>query len=113
MLIDGNQIFFKPDLIRAGASGTKEAVETLVREVKLNAQEQHKNDLPEDLSVIVHIFINVGKLADNLSTCNLLPNPDQLWTFIQDASKFEPGLTISDCGSDHRVVDAKMKSKLH
>jgi hypothetical protein len=53
--------------------------------------------------------VDVGKLADDLSTANMLPEPDQLWTFIQDASRFEPGIIISDCGSDHGAVDVKMK----
>ncbi|KAJ9612888.1 hypothetical protein H2200_002829 [Cladophialophora chaetospira] len=109
VLIDGNQTFFRPKLIRSGAHGAKEAVEKLITEAKASAREQHKNDLPEHLSVIVHIFIDVGKLADDLSTSNLLPEPDQLWTFIQEASKNELGVTITDCGAGHQAVDAKMK----
>ena len=99
-------------MIRAGTHGAKEAVETLTKEAKSLAQEEHKNDLPEHLSVIVHIFIDVGKLAEDLSTANLLPDPDQLWTFVQDVSKLEPGVTISDCGTGHQAVDAKMKREL-
>jgi hypothetical protein len=59
--------------------------------------------------VIVHIFMDVGRLAHDLSSANLLPEPDQLWTFIQGASKHEPGLTISDCGAGSQAVHAKMK----
>jgi hypothetical protein len=106
ILIDGNQTFFKSNLIH---SGVKQAVDTLIAEAKAFALAQHKNDLPEHLSVIVHIFIDVGKLADDLSTTGVLPEPDQLWTFIQDASKLEPGVTISDCGAGHNAVDAKIK----
>ncbi|ETI20628.1 hypothetical protein G647_06970 [Cladophialophora carrionii CBS 160.54] len=109
VLVDGNQTFFKPDVIRAGARGVRGAIETLVAEAKAFARAQHKNDLSDNLSAIVHIFVDVGSLADDLSTANLLPEPDQLWAFIQDASKLEPGITITDCGSGHDAVDAKMK----
>jgi hypothetical protein len=109
VLVDGNQTFFNSKFISLGTAGTKEAVESLVKEAKYFAQDKHKNDLPENLSIIVHIFVDVGQLADDLSSANLLPNPDQLWLFIQDASKLEPGITISDCGSGHEAVDAKMK----
>ncbi|KIW63523.1 hypothetical protein, variant [Phialophora macrospora] len=109
VLIDGNQTFFKPDFFRAGPQGARGAVETLIAEAKAFARAQHKNDLSEQLSAIVHVFVDVGKLADDLSTANLLPEPDQLWTFIQDASKIEPGITISDCGAGRAAVDAKMK----
>lgn len=73
------------------------------------AREQHPNDLPDSLSAMVHIFIDVGRLADDLLSANLLPEPDQLWTFIQEACKLEPGVTISDCGSGHQAVDRKMQ----
>ena len=87
-------------------------METLVKEAKAYAREQHKNDLPEHFSVIVHIFIDVGKLADDLSRANLLPEPDQLWSFIQHGCQLEPGLTISDVGSSHEAVEAKLKREL-
>ncbi|OAP65076.1 hypothetical protein AYL99_01048 [Fonsecaea erecta] len=109
VLFDGNHHFFKPNLVRAGIEGAKSAIDTLVTEAKAFARAQHKNDLPDHLSVVVHIFIDVGKLADDLSTAGLLPDPDQLWTFIQDAGKLETGVTISDCGAGHQAVDAKMK----
>ena len=109
LLVDGNQTFFKPNLIQSRSA--KEAIGQLIAEAKLSAQSQHKNDLPEHLSVILHIFMDVGKLADDLSTAGLLPEPDQLWTFIQDASKHELGVTITDCGSGHQAVDLKMKRK--
>ncbi|EXJ55081.1 hypothetical protein A1O7_08006 [Cladophialophora yegresii CBS 114405] len=109
VLVDGNQTFFKPGLILAGPRGVRGAVETLIAEAKTCARAQHKNDLSDNLSAIVHIFVDVGRLAHDLSTANLLPEPDQLWTFIQDASKLEPGITISDCGSGQGAVDAKMK----
>ncbi|KIW94333.1 uncharacterized protein Z519_05649 [Cladophialophora bantiana CBS 173.52] len=109
VLVDGNHHFFKPNLVRAGIEGAKLAIDTLVTEAKALAREQHKNDLPDHLSVIVHIFIDVGKLADDLSTTGLLPEPDQLWTFIQEAGKLEPGITISDCGSGHHAVEAKIR----
>ncbi|KAH0847227.1 hypothetical protein FOPE_00333 [Fonsecaea pedrosoi] len=109
VLFDGNHHFFSPNLVRAGIQGAKSAIDTLVAEAKAFAREQHKNDLPDLLSVIVHIFIDVGKLADDLSTAGSPPDPDQLWTFIQNASKLEPGVTISDCGSGHHAVDAKIR----
>ncbi|EXJ86894.1 hypothetical protein A1O3_03848 [Capronia epimyces CBS 606.96] len=109
VLLDGNQHFFKHGLIRAGTSGAREAVGTLLADVRDFARSQHKNDLPENISVVVHIFSDVGRLAQDLSAANLLPDPDQLWTFIQDVCKIEPGITISDCGAGHEAVDAKVK----
>ncbi|KAG9792306.1 hypothetical protein ABEF93_008591 [Exophiala dermatitidis] len=109
VLVDGNQHFFQPGLIRAGTPGAKEAVDTLLAEVKEFARQQHKNDLPETISVVVHIFSDIGRLAQDLATANLLPDPDRLWTFVQDACKIEPCITISDCGAAHDAVDAKMK----
>ncbi|OQV04510.1 hypothetical protein CLAIMM_09377 [Cladophialophora immunda] len=109
VLVDGNHHFFNPNLVRAGIQGAKSAIDALVAEAKTFAREQHKNDLPDHLSVVVHIFIDVGKLADDLSIAGVLPDPDQLWTFIQDAGKLEPGITISDCGAGRHAVDAKMK----
>lgn len=109
VLIDGNQHFFKSDFIRAGTTGAREALGAFLSEVKEFAKAQHKNDLPEDVSVVVHIFSDIGRLAHDLSTASLLPAPDQLWTFIQDVSKLEPRFTISDCGSGHQAVDAKLK----
>jgi hypothetical protein len=90
----------------------KEAIQSLTSEAKTSAQEQRKNDLPStNLSVIVHIFIDVGRLADDLASAGLLPEPDKLWTFIQGVCA-EAGVTISDVGSDQRAVAAKMKCKL-
>ncbi|KIY01991.1 uncharacterized protein Z520_02129 [Fonsecaea multimorphosa CBS 102226] len=109
ILFDGNHHFFNPNLVRAGIQGAKSAIDSLVAEASAFAREQHKNDLPDHLAVVVHIFIDVGKLADDLSIAGLLPNPDQLWTFIQNVSRLEPGVTISDCGSGHHAVEAKMK----
>jgi len=57
----------------------------------------------------VHIFSDIGRLAQDLSAASLLPDPDQLWTFIQDICKIEPGITVSDCGSGHEAVDVKLK----
>lgn len=73
------------------------------------AKNQHKNDLPETISVVVHIFSDVGRLAQDLSATNLLPDPEQLWTFIQDVSRLAPCVTVSDCGAGHESVEAKMK----
>ncbi|KIX02951.1 uncharacterized protein Z518_06501 [Rhinocladiella mackenziei CBS 650.93] len=109
VLIDGNQHFFKHDLIRAGTSGARDAVRALIEEAKEFAAQQHKNDLPDNISVVVHIFSDIGRLARDLSDANLLPELDQLWTFIQDICKTEPCLTVSDCGAGHEAVDAKLK----
>ncbi|EXJ88109.1 hypothetical protein A1O1_05037 [Capronia coronata CBS 617.96] len=109
VLLDGNQHFFKNGLVRAGTLGAAEAVGTLLAEVKEAARNQHKNDLPEHISVVVHIFSDVGRLAQDLSAANLLPDPDQLWTFIQQVCKIQPCFTISDCGAGHEAVDAKVK----
>ena len=78
-------------------------------EVRKFAKTQHKDDLPENISVVVHIFSDIGQLAQDLSAANLVPDPDQIWTFIQDICKLQPGFTVSDCGSGRQAVDAKMK----
>lgn len=109
VLIDGNQHFFKTDFIRAGTAGAQEAVRTFISKAKEVARAQHKNDLPENISPVVHIFSDIGRLAQDLSAASLLPDPDQLWTFIQDICKIEPGITVSDCGSGHEAVDVKLK----
>ncbi|KAK5269787.1 hypothetical protein LTR96_005485 [Exophiala xenobiotica] len=109
VLIDGNQHFFKPDFIRAGTAGAQEAIRSFISEAKEVARAQHKNDLPENISPVVHIFSDIGRLAQDLSAASLLPDPDQLWTFIQDICKIEPGITVSNCGSGHEAVDAKLK----
>ncbi|KAK4937927.1 hypothetical protein LTR10_021568 [Elasticomyces elasticus] len=109
VLIDGNQSFFKSNFIRAGTIGLREAATAFIAEVKEFAKAQHKNDLPEDISLVVHIFSDIGGLAQDLSASDSLPDPDQLWTFIQDICKLEPCFTVSDCGSGHEAVDAKLK----
>ncbi|KAI1629056.1 hypothetical protein EDD37DRAFT_644827 [Exophiala viscosa] len=109
VLIDGNQSFFKSSFIRAGTVGAREAAAAFITEVKELAKAQHKNDLPEDILLVVHIFSDIGRLAQDLSTAGNLPNPDQLWTFIQDICKLEPCFTVSDCGSGREAVDAKLK----
>lgn len=109
VLIDGNQYFFKSSFIRAGTIGVREAAGAFITEVKEFAKAPHKNDLPEDISLVVHIFSDIGRLAQDLSAAGILPDPDQLWTFIQDICKLEPCFTVSDCGSGHEAVDAKLK----
>ena len=111
VLIDGNQSFFKSNFIRAGTIGAREAAAAFITEVKEFAKAQHKNDLPENISLVVHIFSDIGRLAQDLSAAGILPDPDQLWTFIQDICKLEPCFTVSDCGSGREAVDAKLKCR--
>lgn len=111
VLVDGNQHFFRSSLVRAGMHGAKEAVQSFITEVKEHARQQHKNDLPENVSVVAHIFSDIGRLAHDLSAAKLLPEPDKLWNFIQEVCKLEPGFTISDCGTGHQAVDSKMKCR--
>ncbi|KIW12646.1 hypothetical protein PV08_09924 [Exophiala spinifera] len=109
VLIDGNQHFFKPHFIRSGAAGAHEAVERFVAEVKDFARAQHKNDLPEGVSLVTHIFSDIGQLAHDLSAANLIPEPDRLWPFILEVCRVEPGITITDCGSGPDAVRHKLK----
>lgn len=81
-------------------------------EVKDFARSQHKNDLPEGVRTVTHIFSDIAQLAHDLSTAKLLPEPDKLWTFIQEVCRIEPGITITDCGSGHEAVDEKLKCEL-
>ncbi|KAJ9633657.1 hypothetical protein H2204_006863 [Knufia peltigerae] len=109
VLIDGNQHFFQPHFLRMGAAGADEAVKRFVAEVKDFARAQHKSDLPEGIDTVTHVFADIGQLAHDLSVAKLLPEPDTLWTFIQEVSKVDPGMTITDCGSGHGAVDTKLK----
>jgi hypothetical protein len=59
--------------------------------------------------VVVHVFADIGRLAQDLSAAGLLPEPEHLWTFIQGICKSEPCFTVTDCGSGQQAVDAKMK----
>ncbi len=95
--------------MRAGAAGAQGALATFLAEVRQLARIAHKNELPEDVAVVVHIFADIGRLAQDLSAADLLPDPEHLWTFIQGICKAEPCLTVTDCGSGHQAVDAKIR----
>ena len=114
VLIDGNHHFFDDALVKAGPNGARDAVHTLLEEVRGFARSQHKHDsapLPENIKVVVHVFCDIGRLADDLSTANLLPDPDALWGFVQEICKIEPFVTVSDCGSSPTAVDSKIQGK--
>lgn len=61
--------------------------------------------------MVVHIFSDIGRLADDLSAANLLPDPDALWGFVQEVCRIAPYITISDCGSSPNAVDNKIQGK--
>lgn len=61
--------------------------------------------------MVVHIFSDIGRLADDLSAANLLPDPDALWGFVQEVCRIAPYITISDCGSSPKAVDGKIQGK--
>lgn len=99
-------------MVRAGAHGARDAVHIFLKEVQDFARSQHKNDfapLPDSIKVVVHVFSDIGRLADDLSAASLLPDPDTLWTFVQEICKIAPTVTISDCGNDPRAVDNKVQ----
>lgn len=109
VLVDGSQHFFSPNLIRGGLAGARQAADTLLTEAKEYARTRHKNDLPENISVVVHIFSDICQLARDLYDSQALSDPGQLGTFVQELCSFYPGFTISDCRGGRQTVDAKMK----
>jgi len=111
LLIDGNRYCFKDDIIRAGASGARDAAHRLMAEAREHAESQHMNDLPESISTVIHIFLDVGRLADDLVAAGMLSGKDQLLDFLHSFSQAGPLIAVTDCGPGREAVDAKLKGR--
>jgi hypothetical protein len=111
MLLDGNQSFFKPDIVRGGESSAQSAVHSLIAEIREAAESKHKSDLASDIQVVVHLFIDFGRLIRDLVSAGSLSDGQQLQDFTAALTASSGLLSVTDCGSGREGIDGKMKGQ--
>ena len=107
MLLDGNQSFFKDEIIRSGAA--ESAVQPLISEVHEIAKSRHKNDLASDIRIVLHVFLDFDRLLGDLVSAGSLTARKQLEEFTKALTASTPSLFVTDCGPGRQGVDAKLK----
>ncbi|RMD44937.1 hypothetical protein DV735_g185, partial [Chaetothyriales sp. CBS 134920] len=95
-LVDGNQTSFRAGLIQSGSSETEELANRLVSEVREVARRQHTNDLSDDFSVLITIFVDLEKLSQDLIAAGSIPSAQQLKDFINDLMAAQALITVID-----------------
>ena len=112
MLLDGNRRFFKDEIIRDGAVSAGIAFESLAAEVQEAARSKHKNDLAADIRVLVHVFVDSNRLAQDLVSAGSLSDSQQLEDFTKALTASAPSLSVVDCGTGRKPVDDKVQGEL-
>ena len=107
MLLDGNQSYFKDDLIRSAAA--ESGVQSLITEVHDTAKSRHKNDLSADIRVVIHMFLDFDRLLEDFISAGSLSARQELEDFTRALTVSSPCLVVTDCGPGRQGVDAKMK----
>ena len=107
--MDGNQSFFKDDIIRSGVA--ESAVQSLITELHETAKSKHKNDLTSDIRIVLHIFVDSDRLLGHLVSAGSLSARKQLEEFMKALTASTPSLSVTDCGPGRQGVDAKLKGE--
>lgn len=108
MLVDGNQTFFKAETVESSAAGADAAVQSLKAEALEAAEAKHKNDLTADIRILIHIFIDLKRLANELTATGLISSQQKLFDFTQAVTASQPLLSLVDCGPTRGSVGAKI-----
>lgn len=105
-VLDGNDLCFRTRYIQA-EDGANEAVTSLVREMRAHANLHHKYDLPKSIAVVVQIYVDLERLAEDLVTAEAIPEVNDLYAFTK-ALNSQPHISVIDC--DHDNVQEKVKT---
>ncbi|RMZ77638.1 hypothetical protein DV738_g4292, partial [Chaetothyriales sp. CBS 135597] len=99
VLVDGNQTWFRDSVIHSASSKADEVANHLVAEAREVARRQHSNDLSDDFSVLVHIFVDTEKLCQDLIAAGSISSAQQLKEFLNDLMSAQSLITVINCGS--------------
>jgi hypothetical protein len=108
LLVDGNQTFFKPDVIRQGAVVAQRVAHSLAAEVLQAAGSKHKNDLASDVQVLISFFVDLDRLATDLASSSFVIERNQLFDFVRVLNAI-PLFSVVDCAGGKAAVDTKLK----
>ena len=78
-------------------------------EIRTIVRQQHKNDLAEEISILMNIFVDFDRLSQDLIAAGSISTRKQLDMFFKALIAEHPLLSVVDCGSNQGAVPAKMQ----
>ncbi|KAI1213639.1 uncharacterized protein F4807DRAFT_469518 [Annulohypoxylon truncatum] len=104
VLIDGDGLLFKDQLVRQGLEGGRKAARDLNTAIiqKFN----YTGDTP--VTVVAKVVANVPGLARAMKRNNCIPNEATLYEFIAGFSQIKPDFEFADVGYGKERADAKI-----
>ncbi|KAG4276048.1 hypothetical protein FPRO04_14292 [Fusarium proliferatum] len=109
VIIDGDCMPFRDDLVRDGLEGGKRTASILKQAVE-GELKSFDPSMPHHLQVIVRVYANLKGLAKTYKDTSILPAPDSLEAFV---SGFNMGDTLCDyvdAGNGKECADEKVKA---
>ncbi|KAF5676123.1 CCCH zinc finger DNA binding protein [Fusarium heterosporum] len=109
VIIDGDCMLFRDDLIQAGLEGGKQAISLLKQNVeqKFNAL---NGSVPPHLKVIVRAYANLKDLSMTYQSSGVLASSDTMEQFVRGFNMGDPLCDYVDAGNGKECADEKVKA---
>ncbi|RPB11540.1 hypothetical protein P167DRAFT_553971 [Morchella conica CCBAS932] len=109
VLIDGDGMIFKDNLLSQGKSGGTEAGRLLLQEITKEVQSEFPD---ESIDVHVKVFANLYKLATVLYVADRVEGPKQFKDFTLGFTQCKEHFYFIDVGDGKEMVDSRVRAEL-
>ncbi|KAI9655922.1 MAG: hypothetical protein M1831_004767 [Alyxoria varia] len=111
VLIDGDGMIFREDLLNRGEAGGQEAAQALHDSIVACIHTQHP-DFPSDTRIAVRVYGNVQTLGDACYKAGLLHRPSTFSDFAKGFTGFKELVDFIDVGSGTMSTNVKVAETL-
>ncbi|KAM0351822.1 hypothetical protein ACHAPU_002335 [Fusarium lateritium] len=109
VIIDGDCMLFRDDIVQAGLEGGKQAVSLLKQAVEQKFKALN-GSVPPHLQVIVRVYANLKDLAKTYQGSGILSNGEAMGEFVRGFNMGDPLCDYVDAGNGKECADEKVKA---
>ncbi|CAJ0547516.1 Ff.00g042700.m01.CDS01 [Fusarium sp. VM40] len=109
VIIDGDCMLFRDELVQAGLEGGKKAMSLLKQSVEKKLKTL-SGSVPPHLQIIIRVYANLQGLSQSYQNSDLLSNGQTLEEFVRGFNMGDPLCDYVDAGNGKECADEKVKA---
>ncbi|KAH6957246.1 CCCH zinc finger DNA binding protein [Fusarium avenaceum] len=109
VIIDGDCMLFRDELVQAGLEGGKQAMSLLKQSVEKKLKTL-SGSVPPHLQIIIRVYANLQGLSQSYQNSDLLSNGQTLEEFVRGFNMGDPLCDYVDAGNGKECADEKVKA---